>query len=100
MVAPLTIRTGAAALPAMVAALAVALAVAFVAFGMSRRVFDRFYCGEKSRSREFGGTGLWLAIAKGIVEAHGGKVWVESGVGAGSGFSFSLPRSGPQGVAV
>ena len=61
-------------------------------------VFDRFYRGEKSRSREFGGAGLGLAIAKGIVEAHGGKIWVESGVGAGSRFSFSLPRSGPQGA--
>ena len=60
------------------------------------KVFDRFYRGEKSRSREFGGAGLGLAIAKGIVEAHGGKIWVESGVGAGSRFSFSLPRSGPQ----
>ena len=62
------------------------------------KVFDRFYRGEKSRSREFGGAGLGLAIAKGIVEAHGGKIWVESGIGAGSRFSFSLPRSGPRGA--
>ncbi len=60
------------------------------------KIFDRFYRGEKSRSREFGGAGLGLAIAKGLVEAHGGNIWVESGVGAGSRFSFSLPRSGPQ----
>ena len=56
------------------------------------RVFERLYRGEKSRSREYGGSGLGLAIAKGIVEAHGGDIWVESSVGIGSRFSFSLPR--------
>jgi signal transduction histidine kinase len=58
------------------------------------RLFERLYRGEKSRSREYGGSGLGLAIAKGIVEAHGGNIWVESSVGAGSRFSFSLPRHG------
>ncbi len=57
------------------------------------KVFDRFYRGEKSRSREHGGAGLGLAIAKGIVEAHGGRIWVESALGAGSRFSFSLPKA-------
>ena len=55
------------------------------------RVFDQFFRGEKSRSRETGGAGLGLAIAKRIVEAHQGKIWVESQAGYGAQFSFILP---------
>lgn len=57
------------------------------------RVFEQFYRGEKSRSRETGGAGLGLAIAQRIVQAHHGTLWVESKRGAGSRFSFTLPRA-------
>ena len=55
------------------------------------QVFDSFYRGEKSRSRETGGAGLGLAIAKGIVEAHGGHIGVESKLDQGTRFFFTLP---------
>ncbi|HEX9923424.1 MAG TPA: ATP-binding protein [Anaerolineae bacterium] len=56
-------------------------------------VFDQFFRGEKSRSRETGGSGLGLTIARGIVEAHQGRIWVESQLDRGTCFSFILPAS-------
>jgi len=54
-------------------------------------VFERFYRADKSRSRATGGAGLGLAIARQLVEAHGGQIEVESEVGQGTQFTFTLP---------
>jgi len=61
------------------------------------RVFDRFYQAESIVTGRKSGTGLGLSICRGIIEAHGGKIWVESQEGKGSKFSFSLPVSKKEG---
>ncbi len=60
------------------------------------RIFERFYRVDVARSREAGGTGLGLAIAKHLVDVHGGRLWVESEVGQGSQFHFSVPVFDPK----
>ena len=56
-------------------------------------IFEKFHQVEGSLHRSVSGTGLGLAITKGLVEAHQGKIWVESEVGKGSTFTFTLPLS-------
>ncbi|NJR17599.1 MAG: hypothetical protein HC785_19025 [Calothrix sp. CSU_2_0] len=54
-------------------------------------MFNRFYRVNADRSRQSGGSGLGLAIANAIIDAHGGKLKVESNLGIGSTFSVVLP---------
>ncbi len=55
----------------------------------AERVFDKFY---RAREKEGGGVGLGLTICRGIIEAHGGRIWVEPREGGGSRFRFTLPE--------
>jgi len=72
---------------------AVTVSITDTGVGIARedlpRVFERFYKADRSRAGS--GTGMGLAIAKHIVEAHGGSIWVQSQEGKGSTFSFRLP---------
>jgi signal transduction histidine kinase len=58
----------------------------------AKRVFDHFWRGDRSRTSETGGAGLGLAIAHGLVEAQGGRIWAENVAGGGARVSFTLPR--------
>lgn len=75
----------------------VCISVADQGIGMStdkhQRIFERFYQIDGSSRRRFGGTGIGLAIVKRIIDAHHGKIWVESELNKGSSFLFTLPKA-------
>ena len=62
-------------------------------------IFERLYRVDDARSRETGGAGLGLAIAKQMVELHGGRIWVEREAGKGSEFSLTLPITRPRSIS-
>jgi signal transduction histidine kinase len=59
------------------------------------RIFDRFYRGDRSRTRATGGFGLGLAIAKALIEAYGGTIAAESAPGKGTRMTVELPAPKP-----
>ena len=69
-----------------------------IAAGHHEKIFETFYQVESGMDRTFGGTGLGLTISRGIVLGHGGKIWVESTLGEGSTFKFTLPITPVQDV--
>jgi signal transduction histidine kinase len=65
----------------------------------ARRMFERFWREDESRTRATGGAGLGLAIAKGLVQAHGGAIWAENGSSGGARVAFTLPLAGAGSLA-
>jgi two-component system OmpR family sensor kinase len=58
-----------------------------------QHIFDRFWRADRARSRDQGGSGLGLAICQAIVDAHDGRIWVESTAGQGATFIVELPAA-------
>ncbi|WP_081955689.1 ATP-binding protein [Methanococcoides methylutens] len=56
-------------------------------------IFESFKQADSSTSKEYGGTGLGLTLVKQYVEMHGGNIWVDSGEGLGSTFTFTIPSN-------
>ncbi|HEX2288428.1 MAG TPA: ATP-binding protein, partial [Gaiellaceae bacterium] len=59
--------------------------------GAAQRMFERFWRDDDSRARTSGGAGLGLAIAQGLVHAHGGTIWAENRGDGGARVAFTLP---------
>ncbi|MCA9420267.1 MAG: ATP-binding protein, partial [Nitrospira sp.] len=55
-------------------------------------IFERFYQGKTQEGRVYVGSGIGLALAKRVVEAHGGKIWAESILGTGTALHFTIPK--------
>ena len=81
---------------------AVQLVVTDSGIGISRdqvmKIFEPFFQVDSSSTRAFGGTGLGLTLAKAYVEAHGGRIWVDTAPGQGSTFTATFPSRSPEGA--
>jgi signal transduction histidine kinase len=71
-----------------------------IAEGDREKIFEEFQQADTTSAKAKGGTGLGLAISRRIVEMHGGRLWVESTLGEGATFSFTVPVHVEQPVAV
>jgi len=63
------------------------------------RVFDKFYRVMETQTARIIGSGLGLAVSRGLVEAHGGHIWVENRKGGGAIFRFTLPLEKTEGIS-